>query len=186
MVLYGEFVFVVHDKHLPCVKKTFFIETLGLQSTVPVEPLSVNIYLTFSTCYAKYVTLVREGAFVRTAVIILGHGSRNTGADEAIRKIIDGVKQTGSFAVVEHAFLQYVPPTPQEVIERCVGKDVDRVVIVPFFLQAGAHVTRDIPELIERVRKQHPDIEIVVTDYVGAHPLMAKVVEELAVKRIAD
>ena len=117
---------------------------------------------------------------MRTAVIILGHGSRNTGADEAIRKIVDGVKQTGSFAVVEHAFLQYVPPTPQEVIERCVGKDVDRVVIVPFFLQAGAHVTSDIPELIERVRKQHPDIEIVVTDYVGAHPLMAKVVEDLA------
>jgi sirohydrochlorin ferrochelatase len=54
--------------------------------------------------------------------------------------------------------------------------------IVPFFLQAGAHVTRDIPQLIERVRKQHPDIEIMVTGYVGAHPLMAKVVEELAGK----
>jgi hypothetical protein len=40
----------------------------------------------------KNVTLVREGAFVRTAVIILGHGSRNTGADEAIRKVVDGVK----------------------------------------------------------------------------------------------
>ena len=117
---------------------------------------------------------------MRTAVIILGHGSRNTGADEAIRKVVDGVKQAGSFTVVEHAFLQYVPPTPYEIIERCVGQNVDRIMIVPFFLQAGAHVTRDIPELIERVRKQHPDIEIMVTDYVGAHPLMAKVVEELA------
>ena len=123
---------------------------------------------------------------MRTAVIILGHGSRNAGADEAIRKVVDGVKQTGSFAVVEHAFLQYVPPTPHEVIERCAGQNVDRVVIVPFFLQAGAHVTRDIPELVEKARKQHPKIEIIVTDYVGAHPLMAKVVEELVGKRIAD
>jgi len=123
---------------------------------------------------------------VRTAVIILGHGSRNTGADEAIRKVVDGVKQTSSFAVVEHAFLQYVPPTPHEVIERCAGQNVDRVVIVPFFLQAGAHVTRDIPELVEKARKQHPKIEIIVTDYVGAHPLRAKVVEELVGKRIAD
>jgi len=119
---------------------------------------------------------------VRTAVIILGHGSRNTGADEAIRKVVDGVKQAGSFAVVEHAFLQYVPPTPHEVIERCVGQSVERVVIVPFFLQAGAHVTRDIPELIAKARNQHPKIEIMVTDYVGAHPLMAKVVEELIKK----
>jgi len=119
---------------------------------------------------------------VRTAVIILGHGSRNTGADEAIRKVVAGVKQTGSFAVVEHAFLQYVPPTPHEAIVRCIGQDVDRIVIVPFFLQAGAHVTRDIPEMIEKTRKQHRKIEIIVTDYVGAHPLQAKVVEELAKK----
>ena len=155
----------------------------GLKNTVPAVPLSVNINLTFSACYAKNVTLVREGAFVRTAVIILGHGSRNTGADEAIRKVVDGVKQTGSFAVVEHAFLQYVPPTPHEVIERCVGQNVDRVVIVPFFLQAGAHVTRDIPELVEKARKKHPQIEVIVTAYVGAHPLMVKVVEELVKKK---
>jgi len=127
----------------------------------------------------KNVTLVGEGAFVRTAVVILGHGSRNAGADEAIRKVVYGLKQAGSFVVVEHAFLQYVPPTPLEVIERYVGQNVDRIVIVPFFLQAGVHVTRDIPELVEKVRKEHPKIEIVVTDYIGAHPMMAKVVEEL-------
>jgi sirohydrochlorin ferrochelatase len=138
--------------------------------------------LTFSTCYAKNVTLAREGAFVRTAVIILGHGSRGKNADTAIRAVVDGIKKAGEFAVVEHAFLQYVPPTPQEVIERCVGQTADRIVIVPFFLQAGTHVTRDIPKLIEKARKQNPEIEIMVTDYVGAHPLMAKVVEELVKK----
>jgi sirohydrochlorin ferrochelatase len=159
-------------------EKALLLDT-GLQSTVLVEPLSVNINLTFSTCYAKNVTLVREGAVVRTAVIILGHGSRSKNADIAIRAVIDGIKRVGDFAVVDHAFLQYVPPTLQEVIERCVGQNVDRIVIVPFFLQAGAHVIRDIPELIEKARKHHRNIEITVTDYVGAHPLMAKVVEEL-------
>jgi len=119
---------------------------------------------------------------VKTAVIILGHGSRSKNADTAIRAVVDGIKRVSEFTVVEHAFLQYVPPTPQEVIERCVGQNVDRIVIVPFFLQAGAHVTRDIPELIEKARKRHPEIEIMVTDYVGAHPLMANVVEELVKK----
>ena len=119
---------------------------------------------------------------MRTAVIILGHGSRSKNADTAIRAVVDGMKRAGDFAVVEHAFLQYVPPTPQEVIERCVGQNVDRVVIVPFFLQAGAHVTRDIPELVEKARNRHREIEVMVTDYVGAHPLMAKVVEELVKK----
>ena len=119
---------------------------------------------------------------MRTAVIILGHGSRSTDADSAIQAVVQGVMKAGEFAVVEHAFLQYVPPSLQEVLARCAGQNVDRIVIVPFFLQAGAHVTRDIPELIDEAQKAYPGIEIIVTDYVGAHPLMAKIVKELAGK----
>ena len=116
---------------------------------------------------------------MKTAVIILGHGSRSTDADAAIRAIVQGVMKAGTFAVVEHAFLQYVPPSLQDVLARCVDQNVDRIVIVPFFLQAGAHVTRDIPELVERARKQYPSVDIIVTGYVGAHPLMARIVEDL-------
>jgi sirohydrochlorin ferrochelatase len=91
------------------------------------------------------------------------------------------MKKSGS-DIVEHAFLQYVPPAPQEALERCVRQNAGRIVIVPFFLQAGAHVTRDIPALVDEARKAYPGIEIIVTDYVGAHPLMAKIVTELAEK----
>jgi len=115
---------------------------------------------------------------VRTAVIILGHGSRSTGSETALRAVVAAMKKSGH-AVVEHAFLQYVSPTPQEVLARCIGQRAERIVIVPFFLQAGAHVIRDIPALVAEARKAHPGIDIVVTNYVGAHPLMAKVVEEL-------
>ncbi len=117
---------------------------------------------------------------MKTALIILGHGSRSGDADRTIRKVVEGLRRAGGLTDVEHAFLQYVPPTLQEAMERCIGKKVDRIVIVPFFLQAGAHVTRDIPELVERARKQYPSVSIIITDYVGAHPLMAKIVEDLA------
>ena len=115
---------------------------------------------------------------MRTAVIILGHGSRSTGSEAAVKAVAAEMRHAGH-AIVEHAFLQYVPPTPQDALGRCIEQKADRIVIVPFFLQAGAHVTKDIPELVERARKAHPGVEIVVTEYVGAHPLMAKVVEEL-------
>jgi sirohydrochlorin ferrochelatase len=49
-------------------------------------------------------------------------------------------------------------------------------------MQPGAHVAKDIPELVEKAKQQHPGIDIVVTDYVGNHPLMAKIVEDLAGK----
>jgi sirohydrochlorin ferrochelatase len=134
--------------------------------------------LIFAGCYAINDTLARRGAIVRTAVIILGHGSRSTGSEAAVKAVVAEMRKAGH-AIVEHAFLQYVPPTPDDALGRCFEQKADRIVFVPFFLQAGAHVTKDIPELVERARKAHPGIEIVVTEYVGAHPHMVRIVEEL-------
>jgi sirohydrochlorin ferrochelatase len=116
---------------------------------------------------------------VKTAVIILGHGSRSGGADEAIKRIAAELRQVGDFASVEHAFLQYVQPALPETLETCIRQGANSIVIVPFFMQAGAHVTRDIPDLVEKAKKRHPEVNIAVTDYVGTHPLMTKIVEDL-------
>jgi len=116
---------------------------------------------------------------MKTAVIILGHGSRSGGADVTVKRVAAEVKKGSGHEIVAHAFLQYTTPTPQNAIENCIRQQVQRIVIVPYFMQSGAHVTRDIPELVDKARKQHPDLDIVVTDYVGAHPLMAKIVQDL-------
>ncbi len=116
---------------------------------------------------------------MKTAVIILGHGSKNRGADETVRRIAAEVKKLGGYEIVEYAFLQYVRPTPHDALENCALQKAERIVIVPFFMQSGAHVTKNIPELVGKARKRHPGVDIVVTDYAGAHPLMAKIVKDL-------
>ena len=120
---------------------------------------------------------------MKTAVIILGHGSRSEGADDAVQQIAAEVKRVGDFVSVEHAFLQYVQPTLPETLETCIRQGANNIVIVPFFMQAGAHVTRHIPDLVEKAKKRHPGVNIVVTNYVGTHPLMTKIVEDLVKKQ---
>jgi sirohydrochlorin ferrochelatase len=119
---------------------------------------------------------------VKTAVIILGHGSRRKNADETVKRVAIEVRETGGYDIVEHAFLQYERPTPQDALDQCVKQQAEKIVIVPFFMQSGSHVSRDIPELAEQARKQHSNIDIVVTDCVGAHPLIAKIVTDLVDK----
>lgn len=116
---------------------------------------------------------------MKSAVIILGHGSRSAGADKTVQRIAAEVKKRGGYEIVEQAFLQLSSPSLRETIEACARKDAGRIVIVPFFMQSGAHVTRDIPALIEEARKKHPGVEILMTDFVGAHPLMAEIVMDL-------
>jgi sirohydrochlorin ferrochelatase len=118
---------------------------------------------------------------VKTGVIILFHGSRAKGSDEAVRRIIGEVRRRGGYDVLEEAYLQHASPALGEAIESCIRQHAGKIVIVPFFMQFGAHVTKDVPPLVEKAKKQHPGIEIVVTDYVGAHPLMAKIVVDLVV-----
>lgn len=127
--------------------------------------------------------LARTGVFLKTAVIILGHGSRSKGAAGAIVKIASEVKKGGRYEIVEHAFLQYASPTIEDALRRCLRKKADRIVIVPFFMQPGVHVTKDLPAFVVKAKKQHPEIDIRVTDYVGTHPLMTKIVEDLVKKQ---
>ena len=119
---------------------------------------------------------------MKTAVIILGHGSRSGGADDAIQRIVTEVKKVGGYEIVEHAFLQHVPPPPQKALENCIRQHAEKIVIVPFFMQPGAHVTKDIPAFVEKAKKQHPNIEIMVTDFAGSHPLMTEIVLDLVGK----
>ena len=118
--------------------------------------------------------------FVKTAIIILFHGSRADGAAEAVRRIINEVRNRGCYDVVEAAFLQHTSPAFATAVQSCVQLGTSKIVVVPFFLQMGLHVTADVPVLIDRAREHYPDVQISMTHAVGAHPGMIDIVLDLA------
>ena len=120
---------------------------------------------------------------MKKAVIILGHGSRGGGNDIALKRIAEELQRSMSEIIVEYAFLQYAQPSAEAALDRCIAHGVKEIVIVPFFMQAGGHVTRDIPAFLEKARARHPECDIRATDYVGAHPLMTQVVLDLLDKK---
>jgi sirohydrochlorin ferrochelatase len=118
---------------------------------------------------------------MKKAIIILGHGSRGGGDNTALKRIAEEL-QRSSDEIIEYAYLQYGQPTADAALDRCITHGAKEIVIVPFFMQAGAHVTRDIPDFVDKARAQHPECDIRSTDYVGAHPSMAQIVMDLAGK----
>lgn len=116
---------------------------------------------------------------MKTAIVILGHGSRSEGAEESIRQVTARIRNKGSYEIVMHAFLQHASPRFSDALEDCVRLQVAKVIVVPFFMQSGAHVSADIPELVRAVKKKHPHLNVVVTDYVGGHPLMIDIITDL-------
>jgi len=121
-----------------------------------------------------------NGASVKTAVIILFHGSRAEGSDATVHRIIAEVRRRGHFGIVAEAFLQHATPGLRESVAFCIQQHAEKIMIVPFFLQLGGHVTADIPLLVDEIRHGHPGIEITLTEPVGSHPLLVDVVLDLA------
>jgi sirohydrochlorin ferrochelatase len=138
--------------------------------------------LTFFIGYDNYSTGIcdEHGAFVKTAVIILFHGSRAKGSATAVHGIVAEVRRRGHFGIVVEAFLQHSNPGLSESLALCVQQHAKKIVIVPFFLQLGMHVTADIPLVVNELRSAHPEIEIALTEPVGSHPLLVDVVLDLA------
>lgn len=116
---------------------------------------------------------------MKKAIIILGHGSRVSGNDTTLKRLAEEIERSNGGEIIEYAYLQYAQPTADAALNRCIKQGAKEIVIVPFFLQAGAHVTRDIPDFLDKARAQHPECSIRSTDYVGTHLLMAQIVIDL-------
>jgi precorrin-8X/cobalt-precorrin-8 methylmutase len=108
-----------------------------------------------------------------TGVIILCHGSRGErGAlevAETLKRLTEGVKPFLSPGVeVIGAALQFNHPTLEEAAESLVGRGVERVVIMPYFLFSGRHITEDIPHLAEELSSRYRDKKFIVTKPLGS------------------
>lgn len=115
---------------------------------------------------------------MKTAILLLGHGSRAVGANDTLSAIAALVKGETGAALVEVAFLPPHFPGIQEGVERCVAQGAARILLYPYFLYAGAHVLKDLPERIEQARRRHPGLELILGEPLGVHPKLAEIVRE--------
>jgi len=114
---------------------------------------------------------------LKTSVILLGHGSMASGGNVALRDIAKLVKDMGGMDVIP-AFLQFKEPSLPQAIEQAVGAGAEKIVVMPYFLYMGNHVSEDIPGELDGMRAKYPAVEMVMTDHLGAHPKLAEIVLE--------
>ncbi len=120
------------------------------------------------------------------AILLLGHGSRLTEANMALKQMAHLVKEMGDISLVEIAFLQFGRPDFFEGVSACISKGAKKIIIHPYFLYKGRHFHEDIVEMIEEARRKYNGIEFVLTEPLGVHENIAEVVLERAKKDIKE
>lgn len=114
-------------------------------------------------------------------IIIAGHGSPKKDANniEQIAGLLHSmIHPECSGDCVRVAYLQFAKPDIMEAIASCVDDGATKVIIHPYFLSSGMHVSGDIPEIIREAHEKYPDVEFIFTEPLGVHNKMAQVVLE--------
>ncbi len=104
------------------------------------------------------------------ALLVVAHGSRREASNEEVRRLARRVKEVAGdrYGWVEAAFLELAEPSIPEGIHRCLEQGAREVVVLPYFLSAGRHVSEDIPAEVEKARQAHPGSRIRLVPYLGA------------------
>lgn len=113
-----------------------------------------------------------------TGIILLCHGSKVKSANESLLDIIKLVKKRLHLAAIEPAYLQFSQPDLKCSIKKLVDKGYKGIIIVPFFLFNGNHVSRDIPEAIRKETVQYPKVKFIYTKNVGQDVRIGEIVVE--------
>ncbi|CFY06917.1 Cobalamin (vitamin B12) biosynthesis CbiX [Syntrophomonas zehnderi OL-4] len=114
-------------------------------------------------------------------VILLGHGSRRAEANEEIRQISRMVADLNP-GLYETAFLSFCSPNLAEAVVKLKQAGAVKIIITPIFLANGNHIALDIPEEIEGLKSDFPDVEFLVADHIGPDPGVAEIVKERIVQ----
>ncbi len=102
-------------------------------------------------------------------LLIVAHGSRREASNDEVRELVSKVRKVATdFSSVEAGFLELAEPLIPDGIRNAIASGHKHVVVLPYFLSAGRHVTEDIPADIQSVQKDFPDIKIELAPYVGA------------------
>jgi sirohydrochlorin ferrochelatase len=120
-----------------------------------------------------------------TAVLLIAHGSQYPDANADLHHVARALEERGHGIVVA-TFLETARPDIEEGGRICVQRGAGRVVLVPYFLSSGVHVRRDLTAARDTLAGRFSDVEFILAEPLGRHPLLLTIVAERVREALAQ
>src|SRR5262249_11873574 len=127
-----------------------------------------------------------EGGGMRTALLLIAHGSRQDEANADLYHVVAEMRLRGGYDPVEASFLELAEPGIDEGAARCVAAGAERVVLLPDFLSAGGGVGRQLAEARRRLAARFPQVDFRLAEPLGPHRLLIEIVAQRASQAVGE
>ena len=116
---------------------------------------------------------------IKTAAILISHGSKVSGFDAPLKKVREDLKKDSRFQKILLAYLGINPPSISKAIDRCVQDGFGEIYLLPYFVLSGKHVQEHIPDIVNACQKKHRGLaKIKLCPYLGYDKKITEVVRE--------
>lgn len=118
------------------------------------------------------------------SLLLVAHGSRREQSNKEVRKIADklGVRCGEQFPVIHSAFLELADPLIPDGLQRCIDDGASSITVLPYFLNTGRHVAKDIPEIVNDF-KNSTGVTIDIVSHLGASEMMLDLLASVTMQR---
>jgi len=99
-------------------------------------------------------------------LLVVGHGSRNAAGNAEIERFGELWRARHPDWRIEVCFIELAEVLLDAGLDRAAAHG-ERVVVLPFILNAAGHVKMDIPAAVGAARARHPQVEFVCAPHLG-------------------
>ena len=115
---------------------------------------------------------------MKSGIIILGHGSGSEEAQQVFEEIVTLVSEKLNYGMVRGAAMEFASPALEEVAAGLVELGIEEIIIVPLFIYPDVHIKRDIPAMIDQLKKEYPEVRFVKGSHIGADEKLAEIMAD--------
>lgn len=119
-------------------------------------------------------------------LVLYAHGSEDPRWRQPFEDLTVWLQESVGRERLSLAYMEFARPTLREVARQAERDGVEKVVILPLFLAAGAHLSKDLPEQVAAVQMEFTRLQINVLPPAGEDSRMAAVLREIALEKLRE
>jgi sirohydrochlorin cobaltochelatase len=104
---------------------------------------------------------------LKEGIVLFAHGSRDPAWAAPFRAIQAKTARARPDLEVELAFLELMQPTLEDAVDALCARGHEDVIIAPLFMAQGAHLKRDLAQIVAALRARHPNVALDVLPAAG-------------------
>ncbi len=113
----------------------------------------------------------------KPALVIIAHGSRREQSNQEVRDLAQKMHAISKqYSHIKAGFLELAEPLIPDVLEQCIHSGAQEIHVFPYFLSAGRHVTKDVPNEVKAIQDKYPEITITMQPYLGSNQTLPQLI----------